>query len=90
MPLSKERKQEIVAKYGKGNENNTGSTEVQIALLTARIDELSQHLQENTKDHHGRRGLLTMVGKRKRLLSYLEKNDYEGYKGLIQSLGLRR
>ncbi|MEX2535934.1 MAG: 30S ribosomal protein S15 [Trueperaceae bacterium] len=90
MPLSKERKQEVVAKYGKGDENNTGSTEVQIALLTARIEELSGHLQQNTKDHHGRRGLLTMVGKRKRLLAYLEREDYEGYKSLIQSLGLRR
>lgn len=90
MPLTKERKQEIVDKYGKGNANNTGSTEVQIALLTARIEELSEHLQRNTKDHHGRRGLLTMVGKRKRLLAYLEREDYEGYKSLIQSLGLRR
>ena len=90
MPLTKERKQEIVDKYGKGDANNTGSTEVQIALLTARIEELSEHLQRNTKDHHGRRGLLTMVGKRKRLLSYLEREDYEGYKSLIQSLGLRR
>lgn len=90
MPLNKEQKQEIVSKYGKGNDSNTGSTEVQVALLTARIEELSQHLRENTKDHHGRRGLLTMVGRRKRLLSYLEKNDYEGYKELIQSLGLRR
>ncbi|HEX7003255.1 MAG TPA: 30S ribosomal protein S15 [Trueperaceae bacterium] len=90
MPLTKERKQEIVEKYGNGNPNNTGSTEVQVALLTARIEELSEHLQRNTKDHHSRRGLLTMVGKRKRLLAYLEREDYEGYKSLIQSLGLRR
>ena len=62
----------------------------QVALLTARIEYLSEHLRENKKDHHSRRGLLTMVGKRKRLLTYLEKTDYEGYKALIQSLGLRR
>lgn len=89
MSLTKERKQEIYQKYGDG-ENDTGSTKVQIALLTARIEELSQHLRSNNKDHHGRRGLLMMVGKRKRLLSYLERDDYEGYKDLIASLGLRR
>ena len=89
MSLSKERKQEIFEKYGKGPED-TGSTEVQIALLSARIDELSGHLRENGKDHHGRRGLLMMVGRRRRLLNYLEKNDFEGYRELIQSLGLRR
>lgn len=89
MPLSKERKQEIFEQYGKGGED-TGSSEVQVALLTARINELSEHLKENTKDHHGRRGLLTMVGKRKRLLAYIERNDYDGYKSLIKSLGLRR
>ena len=68
MTLTKERKQEIYEKYGKGPED-TGSTEVQVALLTARIEELSSHLQQNTKDHHGRRGLLMMVGKRRRLLN---------------------
>lgn len=83
------KKLEIVAKYGR-DDQDTGSTPVQVALLTARIEELSQHLQANRKDHHGRRGLLTMVGKRKRLLSYLERTDYEGYKSLIADLGLRR
>jgi small subunit ribosomal protein S15 len=61
-----------------------------VALLTARIDEVSNHLQANRKDHHGRRGLLTMVGRRKRLLSYLERENYEAYKSLIADLGLRR
>jgi len=89
MALTKERTQEIVEQYGK-DANDTGSTEVQVALLTERINELSQHLQQNKKDHHSQRGLMQMVGKRKRLLSYLEKNDFEGYKALIQSLGLRR
>lgn len=89
MSLNPVAKQEIITKYGK-TDGDTGSTEVQVALLTARIEHLSEHLQRNRKDHHGRRGLLTMVGKRKRLLSYLEKTDYEGYKALIQSLGLRR
>lgn len=89
MALSKERKQEIIAKYGRDS-NDTGSTAVQVALLTARIEELSQHLQQNRKDHHSQRGLLIMVGQRKRLLAYMEREDYEGYKELIQSLGLRR
>ena len=89
MSLTKERKQEIITQYGESN-TDTGSTEVQIAMLTAQIQSLSEHLQAHKKDHHGRRGLLMMVGKRKRLLSYLEKTDYEGYKSLIQKLGLRR
>ena len=89
MALSKEQVQDVIRKYGKG-EADTGSTEVQVALLTAQIDALSQHLQGHSKDHHGRRGLLKMVGRRKRLLSYLEKSDYDGYKDLIQALGLRR
>jgi small subunit ribosomal protein S15 len=89
MPLNASQKSEIVEKYGKDGAD-TGSTSVQVALLTKRIDELSQHLQNHTKDHHGRRGLLMMVGKRKRLLSYLERTDYDAYKELIQSLGLRR
>lgn len=87
--LNADQKRTIVAKYGRDAED-TGSTAVQVALLTARIDELSQHLQANVKDHHGRRGLLTMVGKRKRLLTYLERTDYEAYKALIADLGLRR
>lgn len=87
--LTPEAKKAIVVKYG-SDENDTGSTAVQVALLTARIQQVSDHLQENKKDHHGRRGLLTMVGKRKRLLSYMEKTDYEAYKALIADLGLRR
>ena len=87
--ITTERKKEIVERFG-ADATDTGSTKVQVALLTARINELSEHLQRNKKDHHGRRGLLVMVGKRKRLLSYLEKTDYEGYKGLLQELGLRR
>ena len=89
MALAKERKAEIIREFG-GSETNSGSTEVQVALLTAQIESLSGHLQSNRKDHHGRRGLLTMVGRRKRLLRYLEMNDYEGYKELIGRLGLRR
>lgn len=89
MSLTAEQKTEIVTKYGQDGQD-TGSTAVQVALLTKRIEELSQHLQAHKKDHHGRRGLLMMVGKRKRLLSYLEKSDYDGYKELIASLGLRR
>lgn len=89
MPLTAEAKRDIVETYGT-DANDTGSTAVQVALLTARIQELSEHLQKNRKDHHGRRGLLVMVGKRKRLLSYLEREDYEGYKTLIEKLGLRR
>lgn len=89
MPLSAAQKTEVVNDFGK-SATDTGSTAVQIALLTKRIEELSQHLQAHRKDHHGRRGLLMMVGKRKRLLSYLEREDYDAYKELIQRLGLRR
>lgn len=89
MALDVEKKREIVAKFGK-DEQDTGSTRVQVALLTHRIEELSAHLKNNRKDHHGRRGLLVMVGRRKRLLGYLERTDYEGYKELLQELGLRR
>jgi len=87
--LNPEKKRAIVTKYGR-DDQDTGSTAVQVALLTARIEEVSTHLQANRKDHHGRRGLLTMVGRRKRLLGYLERVDYEGYKSLIADLGLRR
>ena len=87
--LSPEKKRAIVVKYGR-DEQDTGSTAVQVALLTARIEEVSGHLQVNKKDHHGRRGLLTMVGRRKRLLTYMERTDYEAYKSLIADLGLRR
>lgn len=89
MPLTAEQKSEVTKTYGK-DAQDTGSTAVQVALLTKRIEELSEHLQTHKKDHHGRRGLLMMVGKRKRLLSYLEKTDYEAYKELIAQLGLRR
>ncbi|HZJ09549.1 MAG TPA: 30S ribosomal protein S15 [Trueperaceae bacterium] len=89
MPLTAEQKTEVVGDYGQ-NGADTGSTAVQIALLTKRVEELSGHLRTHTKDHHSRRGLLMMVGKRKRLLTYLERTDYEGYKELIGRLGLRR
>jgi len=82
-------KLEIIRKYGR-DDKDTGSTAVQVALLTARIEELSQHLRTHTKDHHSRRGLLKMVGQRRRLLGYLERTDYDGYKELSASLGLRR
>jgi small subunit ribosomal protein S15 len=87
--MTPEAKRAIVTKYGQ-NESDTGSTAVQVALLTARIQQVSDHLQSNVKDHHGRRGLLKMVGRRKRLLAYLEATDYEAYKALIADLGLRR
>lgn len=87
--ISKEKKAEIIANYGR-KEGDTGSPEVQIALLTERINELNAHLKENQKDHHSRRGLLKMVGQRRNLLAYLKKNDLEGYRALIQKLGLRK
>lgn len=89
MSISKEAKATIFDTYG-GSAQNTGSTEVQIAMLTERINNLSEHLRGNKKDHSGRRGLLTMVGRRKRLLRYLEGKDFERYKALIGQLGLRR
>ena len=89
MTLTVEDKKGIVQKFGKSDED-TGSTEVQIALLTARINHLTEHLRTHSKDHHSRRGLLMLVGQRRRLLNYLQKRDLERYRGLIQSLGLRR
>ena len=89
MTLTVEQKQEIVAKHGKGDAD-TGSTEVQVALITARINELTEHLRAHRKDHHSRRGLLMLVGKRRRLLRYLQSSDIERYRSLIQELGLRR
>lgn len=89
MSLTPEAKNEIIEKYSRGT-GDTGSTAVQVALLSARITYLSEHLKEHRKDHHSRRGLLMMVGKRRRLLSYLEKSDFDQYKELIASLGLRR
>jgi small subunit ribosomal protein S15 len=89
MTLTAEQKQEIVAKHGRGD-GDTGSTEVQVALLTARINELTEHLRDHRKDHHSRRGLLMLVGKRRRLLKYLQASDIDRYRSLIQELGLRR
>ena len=89
MTVTAERKQELVAKFGMGGPD-TGSAEVQIALLTDRINLLTQHLRTHGKDHHSRRGLLMMVGKRRRLLNYLQRKDLEGYRALIRELGLRR
>jgi small subunit ribosomal protein S15 len=88
MGLTQEKKQELVGKYGR-SENDTGSAEVQIALLTERINELTEHLRSHTKDHHSRRGLLMLVGKRRRLLQYLERSDLERYRSLVAELGLR-
>ena len=89
MSLTTEVKKEIVGQYGR-TESDTGSPEVQIALLTRRINDLTAHVQTHAKDHHSRRGLLKLVGQRRRLLNYLQKNDLEGYRQLIQDLGLRR
>ena len=82
-------KQEIIEKYGR-TPNDTGSPEVQIALLTARIELLTEHLKEHKKDHHSRRGLLKMVGQRRNMLAYLKSKDIERYRKLIESLGLRK
>jgi small subunit ribosomal protein S15 len=87
--LSAERKQEIITRFGVSPQD-TGNTRVQIALLSARISDLTEHLRSNKKDHHSRRGLLMLVGRRRRLLDYLAKNDLDGYRALIQELGLRR
>jgi small subunit ribosomal protein S15 len=89
MPLTQERKAELVTKFG-SNPEDTGNTRVQVALLTERINELTEHLREHKKDHHSRRGLLMLVGQRRRLLNYLQKKDLEGYRALIKDLGLRR
>ena len=82
-------KQEIIKEYGK-SETDTGSTEVQVALLSSRIDHLTEHLKTHKKDHHTRRGLLMLVGKRKRLLQYLQNQDVQRYRDIIEKLGLRR
>ena len=89
MALTQERKSEIVAKFGE-NAQDTGNTRVQVALLTERINELTEHLRTHKKDHHSRRGLLMLVGQRRRLLGYMQKRDLEGYRALIKELGLRR
>ena len=87
--ISKEKKAQIIAEYGR-KPGDTGSPEVQVALLTARIDLLTEHLKEHKKDHHSRRGLLKMVGQRRGLLAYLKKTDIERYRTLIERLGLRK
>ncbi|MCI8403036.1 MAG: 30S ribosomal protein S15 [Lachnospiraceae bacterium] len=87
--ISKEKKASIIAEYGR-KEGDTGSPEVQIAILTARIAELTAHLQNNPKDFHSRRGMYQMIGQRRGLLDYLKKNDIEGYRTLIARLGIRK
>ena len=87
--ITAEQKREIIAKYGKTPED-TGSPEVQIALLSARIADLTEHLKVHKKDHHSRRGLLKMVGQRRGLLDYLKKKDIERYRAIVEKLGLRR
>ena len=87
--ISTEKKKEIIAAYGRTPED-TGSPEVQIALLTERINELNEHLKNNHKDHHSRRGLLKMVGQRRNMLAYLKKTNIDSYRSLIEKLGLRK
>jgi small subunit ribosomal protein S15 len=87
--LTQERKADIIRQFGQ-DERDTGNTRVQVALLTARINDLTEHLRTHKKDHHSRRGLLMLVGRRRRLLNYLQANDLEGYRALIRELGLRR
>lgn len=87
--MDKEAKQAIIAQYAR-KEGDTGSPEVQIALLTARITELTEHLKNHPKDHHSRRGLLMMVGQRRNLLNYLSNMDIERYRAIVKSLGLRK
>ena len=89
MSLTKDKKAELVDKYGRGDAD-TGSTEVQVAMLTERINELTEHLRTHSKDHHSRRGLLMLVGRRRRLLRYLERKDLDRYRSLVGELGLRR
>ena len=89
MTLTKENKTGIITDYRRG-ETDTGSPEVQIAILSKRIDALTEHLKTHDQDHHSRRGLLQMVGRRRRLLEYLRREDVERYRALIQRLGLRR
>ena len=86
--ITKEQKAELVKQYGK-SDTDPGSAEVQVAILSARIKELTEHMKSHQKDFHTRRGLLMLVGKRRRLLSYIKKNDIENYRNLIKSLGIR-
>lgn len=89
MGLTSEKKQELIGKYGR-SDGDTGSAEVQVALLTERINELTEHLRSHRKDHHSRRGLLMLVGKRRRLLRYLQNSDLDRYRQVVADLGLRR
>jgi small subunit ribosomal protein S15 len=89
MTITQERKQELVDKFGSGSAD-TGKAEVQIALLTERINALTEHLRAHRKDHHSRRGLLMMVGRRRRFLNYLQRTDLERYRALVRELGLRK
>jgi small subunit ribosomal protein S15 len=89
LTLTKEEKQQAIGKHGR-NEADTGSTEVQVAMLTQRINQLTEHLRRHPKDHYSRRGLLKLVGRRRRFLNYLQRKDLEGYRALIKELGLRR
>ncbi|HET9073391.1 MAG TPA: 30S ribosomal protein S15 [Solirubrobacteraceae bacterium] len=89
MTLTQDKKAELIAKFG-DSPTDTGKTEVQVALLTERINQLTDHLRTHKKDHHSRRGLLMLVGQRRRLLGYLQRDDLERYRSLIRELGLRR
>jgi len=89
MPLASARKQEVIKKY-RQHEKDTGSPEVQIALLTERIAYLTEHFKTHAKDHHSRRGLLKLVGQRRRLLDYLKRKNFDRYRAMIQSLGIRK
>jgi small subunit ribosomal protein S15 len=89
MTITAERKRELTSKFGR-DDSDTGATEVQVALLTDRINELTEHLRSHSKDHHSRRGLLKLVGRRRRLLGYLQRSDLDRYRALVRELGLRR
>ena len=89
MTITAERKRELTTKFGRDG-SDTGATEVQVALLTDRINELTEHLRAHGRDHHSRRGLLRLVGRRRRLLSYLQRSDLDRYRALVRELGLRR
>jgi small subunit ribosomal protein S15 len=89
MTITAQRKRELVSRFGR-SESDTGATQVQVALLTDQINDLTEHLRGHSKDHHSRRGLLKMVGRRRRLLRYLQRSDLDGYRALVRELGLRR
>jgi small subunit ribosomal protein S15 len=89
MSVTSERKHEIISKFG-ASATDTGSAKVQVALLTAQINDLTEHLRGHAKDHHSRRGLLKLVGRRRRFLNYLQRKDLEGYRELVRELGLRK